>query len=95
MAAIWKYFMEVINLSVYIFSTFRRFYVSGEEIVEKDARMSLLCLLESTLYVDCTHIITYPLQPFLFHWTIISIRYIQQCEVFCVEYLVKEKRCSL
>ena len=46
MAAILKYFLEVINLSVYIFSKFRLFYVSGEEIVEKYARMSLLRLFE-------------------------------------------------
>ena len=41
-----KYFLEVINLSVYIFGKFRLFYVSGEEIVEKDARMSLLRLFK-------------------------------------------------
>ena len=40
--AILKYFLGVINLSVYIFSKFRRFYVSGEEIGGKDAIMSLL-----------------------------------------------------
>ena len=41
-----KYFLEVINLSVYIFGKFRLFYISGEEIVEKDAGMSLLRLFE-------------------------------------------------
>ena len=46
LAAILKYFMEVINLSVYIFGKFRLFYVSGEEIVEKDARISLIRLFE-------------------------------------------------
>ena len=46
LAAILKYFLEIINLSVYIFGKFRLFYVSGEEIVEKDARMSLIRLLE-------------------------------------------------
>ena len=40
LAAILKYFLDVINLFVYIFSKFRRFYVSGEEIVEKDAVLS-------------------------------------------------------
>ena len=35
LAAILKYFLEVMNLSVYIFGKFRLFYVSGEEIVEK------------------------------------------------------------
>ena len=34
------------NLSVYICGKFRLFYVSGEEIVEKDARMSLIRLFE-------------------------------------------------
>ena len=34
------------NLSVYIFGKFRRFYVNGEEIVEKDARISLIRLFE-------------------------------------------------
>ena len=42
LAAILKNFLEVINLSVYIFGRFRLFYVSGEEIVEEDARISLL-----------------------------------------------------
>ena len=46
LAAILKYFLEVINLSVYIFGICIYFYVSGEEIVEKDARMSLLRLFE-------------------------------------------------
>ena len=46
LAAILKYFLEVIIFSVYIFGKFRLFYVSGEEIVEKDARMSLLRLFE-------------------------------------------------
>ena len=42
LAAILKYFLDVINLSVYIlFGKFRLFYVSGEDIVGKDARMSL------------------------------------------------------
>ena len=41
-----KQIREVINLSVYIFGKFRLLYVSGEEIVEKDARMSLLHLFE-------------------------------------------------
>ena len=41
-----KYFLEAINLSVYIFGKFRLFYVSGEEIVEKDAEMSMLRLFE-------------------------------------------------
>ena len=44
--AILKYFLEVIIFSVYIFSKFRLFYVSGEEIVEKDAILSLLRLFE-------------------------------------------------
>ena len=35
LAAILKYFLEVINLSVYIFGKCILFYVSGEEIVEK------------------------------------------------------------
>ena len=42
-----KYFLEVINLSVYKFGKFRLFYVSGEEIVEKDERMSLMRLLKT------------------------------------------------
>ena len=42
LAAILKYFLEVINFSVYIFGQFRFFYVSGEEIVDKYARMSLI-----------------------------------------------------
>ena len=46
LVAILKYFLEVINLSVYIFGQFRLFYVGGEEIMEKDARMSLICLFE-------------------------------------------------
>ena len=46
LAAILKYFLEVNHLSVYIFGKFILFYVSSEEIVEKDARMSLLRLLE-------------------------------------------------
>ena len=46
LAAILKYFPEVIELSVYIFGKFSLFYVSGDEIVEKDARMSLLLLFE-------------------------------------------------
>ena len=46
LTAILKYFLEVSNLSVYMFGEFRLFYVSGEEIVEKDARMSLLRLSE-------------------------------------------------
>ena len=46
LAAILKYLLEVINLSVYIFGKFRLCYVSGEEIVEKDARMSLIRLFE-------------------------------------------------
>ena len=46
LAAILKYLLEVINVCVYIFGKFRRFYASGEEIVEKDARMSLLRLFE-------------------------------------------------
>ena len=46
LAAILKNILEVINLSVYIYIKFRLFYVSGEEIVEKDARMSLLRLFE-------------------------------------------------
>ena len=46
LAAILKYLLEVINLSVHIFGKFRLFYVSGEEIVEKDARMSLIRLFE-------------------------------------------------
>ena len=46
LVAILKYFLEVINLSVYIFGKCRLFYVSGLEIVEKDARMSLLRLFE-------------------------------------------------
>ena len=41
-----KNFLAVINLSVYIFGKYRLFYVSGEEIVEKDARMSLIRLFE-------------------------------------------------
>ena len=41
-----KYFLEVINFSVYIYGKFRPFYVSGEETVGKDARMSLLRLFE-------------------------------------------------
>ena len=41
-----KYFLEVINLSVYIFGKFKLFYVGGEEIVKKDAGMSLLRLFE-------------------------------------------------
>ena len=32
LAAILKFFLEVINLSVYIFGKFRLFYISGEEI---------------------------------------------------------------
>ena len=47
LAAILKYFPEVINLSVYIFSKFRLFYISGEEIVEKYARMCLIRLFEN------------------------------------------------
>ena len=39
-------FPGLFNLSVYIFGKFRLFYVSGEEIVEKDARMSLIRLFE-------------------------------------------------
>ena len=35
LAAILKYFLEVINLSGFIFGKFRLFYVSGEEIVKK------------------------------------------------------------
>ena len=46
LAAILKNVLEVINLSVYILRKFRLFYVSGEEIVEKDARMSLIRLFE-------------------------------------------------
>ena len=46
MAAILNNFLEVIILSVYIFSKFRLFYVSGEDIVEKDAILSLLRLFE-------------------------------------------------
>ena len=48
LAAILKYFLEVINFSVYIlsFGKCRLFYVSGEEIVEKDARTSLLRIFE-------------------------------------------------
>ena len=46
LAAILKYFLTVIYVSVYIFREFRYFYISGEEIVEKDARMSLLRLFE-------------------------------------------------
>ena len=46
LATILKYFLEVIDLSVYIFGKFRLFCVSGEEIVEKDARMSLRRLFE-------------------------------------------------
>ena len=46
LAAILKYFLEIIHLSVYIFGKFRLFYVSGEEIVEKDAIMSLIRLFE-------------------------------------------------
>ena len=42
LAAILKYFLKVINLSVYIFGQVRLFYVSGEEIVEKDERMCML-----------------------------------------------------
>ena len=37
-----KNVLEVIDLSVYIFAKSRLFYVSGEEIVEKDARMGLI-----------------------------------------------------
>ena len=43
LAAILKYFLKVINLSVFIFGQVRLYYVSGEEIVEKDERMCLLC----------------------------------------------------
>ena len=46
LAAISKIVLEVINLSVYIFGKFRLFYVSGEEIVVTDARMSLIRLFE-------------------------------------------------
>ena len=46
LAAILKYFLEVINLSVYIFGKFRLFYVIGEEIVDKDARISPIRLFE-------------------------------------------------
>ena len=42
LAAILKYVLEVIIFSVYIFGKSKFFYVSGEEIVEKYARMSLL-----------------------------------------------------
>ena len=45
LAAILKYFMEVMNWSVYIFGKFRLFYVSSEE----KARMSLLRLFEHIL----------------------------------------------
>ena len=41
LAAILKYFLEVIIFSVYIFGKFGLFYVSGEDIVEKDARMKV------------------------------------------------------
>ena len=40
-AAILKYFMEVTFFG-YIFGKFGLFYVSGEKIMEKDARMSLI-----------------------------------------------------
>ena len=46
LVAILKYFLEVIYFSVYIFGTYRLFYVHGEEIVEKYARMNLLRLFE-------------------------------------------------
>ena len=46
LAAILKYFLEVIIFSVYILGKFELFYVSGEEIVDKDARMSLIRLFE-------------------------------------------------
>ena len=42
LAAILKYFLEVINVSVYIFGKFRLFYVSGEEIMDMGfGRLSL------------------------------------------------------
>ena len=46
LAAILKSFLEVFKISVYKLVKFRLFYISGEEIVEKDARMSLLRLFE-------------------------------------------------
>ena len=46
LAAILKCFLEVINFSVYIFDTFRLFYVSDEEIMGKDATISRLRLFE-------------------------------------------------
>ena len=46
LAAILKYFLEVIIFSVNIFGKYRLFYVRGEQIVEKDARMSLIRLFE-------------------------------------------------
>ena len=46
LAAILKFFLEVINMSVYIFGKYRLFYISGEEFMEKDARMSLLRIFE-------------------------------------------------
>ena len=44
LAAILKYFLEVIIVSVYIFGKFGLFHVSGEEIMGKDAIISLLRL---------------------------------------------------
>ena len=55
LAAILKYFLEVINLSVYIFGQFRLVYASGEEIVEKDARMSLIRLFEHMVKYHLVH----------------------------------------
>ena len=49
LAAILKYFLEVIIFCVYIFVKCRYFYVSGEDIVEKDARMCYAYL--NTLYI--------------------------------------------
>ena len=46
LVAILKHFLEVINVSVHIFGKFRHFYVSGEEIMGKDAIISLLRLFE-------------------------------------------------